>query len=196
MNGRAIFEKYDKIICLLVSFAKILPRGIRVWLLNMHRYRNGKWGMFFRYIAVSSLAQRVGKNVAIFPGVYFEYIENLCLGDNVSIHQMCYIDAEGGIEIGNDVSIAHRSTVLSSNHTYSDENIPIKYQDMKLERTTIDNNVWIGCGCVILAGVKIGTGAVIGANSTVRGSIPENSVAVGTPAKRIKSRLERIANAE
>ena len=130
----------------------------------------------------------MGKNVAILPGAFFEYIENLSIGDNVSIHQMCYIDAEGGIEIGNNVSIAHRCSILSSNHGYKRDDIPIKYQDMTLAKTIIHDNVWIGCGCVVLAGVEIGSGSVIGANSTVNRTIPGNSIAVGSPAKRIKSR--------
>lgn len=72
---------------------------------------------------------------------------------NVSIHQMCYIDAEGGIEIDDNVSIAHRSTILSSNHGYADVDITIKYQGMILKRTILESNVWIGAGVSIMAGV-------------------------------------------
>ncbi len=61
---------------------------------------------------------------------------------------------------------------------------------MILAKTIVDSNVWIGCGCVVLAGMEIGSGSVIGANSTVNGSIPENSIAVGSPARRIKGRLD------
>ena len=190
MNGRALFEKYGCVINLLVSVTKHLPRPVRIFMLRANTYRTGKIGMLMRYLAVSSLSKRVGKNVAVFPGVFFEYIENLSIGDNVSIHQMCYIDAEGGVEIGNDVSIAHRSTILSSNHSYHGNDIPIKYQEMVLAKTVIHDNVWIGCGCAILAGVEIGVGTVIGANSTVNKSIPKDSVAVGSPARRIKSRTE------
>ena len=190
MNGREIFEKFDGVISFLVKVTKKLPRRVRFWILNVNRNRSGKVAMLKRYIAVSSLAKHVGKNVAIFPSVYFEYIENLVLGDNVSIHQMCYIDAEGGVEIGNNVSIAHRTTILSSNHGFQREDIPIKYQDMNLAKTVINDNVWIGCGCVVLAGVEIESGTVIGANSTVNKSIPRDSIAVGSPAKRIKSRVE------
>lgn len=191
MNGRQIFEKYEKAIGFMLKATFILPKGLRKSCLNMLRYRNGTISMFSRYLLLSSLAEHVGKNVSIFPGVYFEHIERLRIGDNVSIHQMCYIDAEGGVDIGSDVSIAHRCTILSSNHSYQDKRIPIKYQKMNLNKTVLKNNIWIGCGCTILAGVEIGDGCVIGANSTVTRSIPENSVAVGSPAKRIKSRIQK-----
>ena len=190
MNGRSAFLKYGKLIHFLVTVAKKMPRRVRRFILNVNRRKTSKVGFLMRYVAVASLAKHIGNNVAIFPDVYFEYIENLSIGDNVSIHQMCYIDAEGGIEIGNDVSIAHRSTILSGNHGYTDSSIPIKYQDMILAKTVIQDNVWIGCGCVVLAGVVIGTGSVIGANSVVTKSITENSVAVGSPAKRIKARIK------
>ena len=101
---------------------------------------------------------------------------------------MCYIDAEGGIEIGDNVSIAHRSTVLSSNHSYEDTTIPIKYQKMILEKTVVDNDIWIGCGCTVLAGVRIGMGCVVGANSTVTHNLEANSIAVGSPAKIVRKR--------
>lgn len=190
MNGRELFDKYGKVISFAVRMLGRFPKRFRIWLLNVNRNKSGNVGNFIRYVSVATLAKHVGSNVAILPGAYFEYIENLVLGDNVSIHQMCYIDAEGGIEIGDNVSIAHRSTILSSNHGYMDPLIPIKYQEMTLAKTIIRDNVWIGCGCTILAGVEIGSGSVIGANSTVNKSIPENSVAVGSPAKRIKSRFE------
>lgn len=188
MSGRVIFDKYEKQIKFLIIITKMLPLRMRKWLLNRNRYRSSIFGMLNRYLLVSSLAKKIGKNVSIFPGVYFEYIENLSIGDNVSIHQMCYIDAEGGIEIGDDVSIAHRSTILSSNHSYDKNDVPIKYQEMKLQKTIIKSNVWVGCNVVILAGAVIGTGCVIGANSTVTKSIAPDSVAVGSPVKIIKQR--------
>lgn len=51
---------------------------------------------------------------------------------------------------------------------------------------TVEDNVWIGGGCIILAGVTIGSGSVIGAGSVVTKSIPANCIAVGNPCKVIK----------
>lgn len=52
---------------------------------------------------------------------------------------------------------------------------------------TIGNNVFIGAGSVVLPGVTIGNNVVIGANSTVTHNIPDNSVAVGSPARVIST---------
>ena len=190
MNGREFFKKHSGIIKFLTKAMAVLPRGFREKKLISLRYKDGKIAMLRRYFLIRTLVKSCGDNVAVFPGVFFENIDKLSIGNNVSIHQMCYIDAEGGIEIGDDVSVAHRSTVLSSNHRYNGNDIPIKYQGMILKKNVISDNVWIGCGCTILAGVTIGCGCVVGANSTVTKDLPENAVVGGTPAKIIKNRLD------
>ena len=55
---------------------------------------------------------------------------------------------------------------------------------------TIENNVWIGTGSTILAGVTIGDNSVIGAGSVVKKDIPSNVIAVGVPCKVLRSITE------
>lgn len=189
MTGRDLFNKYGPILKIIIRVASIFPYSFRNRRFSAVCMKRGHLGQLKRYIWISTLAKHVGSNVVIFPGVYFEHIEKLTLGDNVSIHQMCYIDAGGEIEIGNDVAIAHRTTILSSNHRYSDPENPIKYQGMEWKKTIINDNVWIGCASTILPGVSIGSGSVIGANSVVTKCVESNSVVVGNPAKTIKKRI-------
>lgn len=57
------------------------------------------------------------------------------------------------------------------------------------EKTIIGNDVWIGAQAIIKQGVKIGDGAVIGANSFVNKDVAPYSIVVGSPAKHIKYRF-------
>lgn len=59
-------------------------------------------------------------------------------------------------------------------------------------RVTIGNNVFIGAGSIILPNVKIGNNVIVGAGSIVSRTIPDNSVALGTPARIICSYEEFV----
>ena len=91
------------------------------------------------------------------------------------------------IKIGNNVTLAPRVHILS--HDASTKN-HLGYS--KLGITTIADNVFIGAGTIVLPGVSIGENSIIGAGSVVTQSIPPNTVAVGNPAKAIKSTFELL----
>lgn len=57
------------------------------------------------------------------------------------------------------------------------------------DRTIIGNDVWLGAGCIIKQGVKIGDGAVVGANSFVNKDVEPFSIVVGSPAKLLRYRF-------
>ena len=59
------------------------------------------------------------------------------------------------------------------------------------KQTEIGNDVWIGCGAIILAGVKIGDGAVIGAGSVVTKDVQPYSIVAGVPAKELRKRFSK-----
>ena len=84
------------------------------------------------------------------------------------------------IEIGDNVTIAPRVHILC--HDASTKQF-LNYT--KIGRVNIGNNVFIGAESVVLPGVTIGNNVVIGANSTVTHNIPDNSIAVGSPARVI-----------
>lgn len=92
------------------------------------------------------------------------------------------------IEIGNNVTMAPRVHVLC--HDASTKQY-LGYT--KIANVKIGNNVFIGAESVVLPGVVIGNNVIIGANSSITRSIPDNSVAVGSPARVICSTDEYIA---
>ena len=89
--------------------------------------------------------------------------------------------------LGNDISIAHNTSILSSNHTWNDTNIAIKYNKEIFSKVTIKNDVWIGCGVRILAGVTINTRSIVAAGAVVNKTFDEKSLIGGVPAKLIKN---------
>ena len=84
------------------------------------------------------------------------------------------------IEIGDNVTMAPRVHILCHDASTKQH---LGYT--KLGRVTVGDNVFIGAESVVLPGVTIGSNVIIGANSTVTHDIPENSVAVGSPARVI-----------
>ncbi len=99
---------------------------------------------------------------------------------------MCYLEAAGGIKIGNDVSIAHSSSLVSVNHSWNNPEIPIKYNKEIFLPIQIDDDVWIGAGVRILAGVRLKKRTVVAAGAVVNKSFDENLLIGGVPAQLIK----------
>jgi acetyltransferase-like isoleucine patch superfamily enzyme len=99
---------------------------------------------------------------------------------------MCYLEGEGGLSIGSDVSIAHGVTIMTTEHDYDVSKGKMRDAPVKRAPVSIGDDVWIGAGVKILAGVTIGDHVVVGAGAVVTRDIPSNSLAVGVPARVIK----------
>jgi acetyltransferase-like isoleucine patch superfamily enzyme len=103
------------------------------------------------------------------------------------VHFSCY----GEIKIGDNVRIAEFSSLHDSPHSFMNRQVSINQQGDIIGSIVIEDDVWIGQGAILLgspAGLTIGKGAVIGAHSVVKESIPDFAVAVGSPAKVVKYR--------
>ena len=166
----------------------MFPVSLRKKMLVKFRYLSGNMGIALRYIALKSVAKKIGDNVLINEGVFIYNPDNIVMGNNVSIHPMSYIDAKGGIIIGNDVSIAHGVTLMSANHIYKNIDIPIKEQGIESRPITIEDNVWIGAKATVLGNCTISEGTVVGAGAVVTKNSEKNSVIAGVPAKKILMR--------
>ncbi len=74
------------------------------------------------------------------------------------------------------------------NHNFADTSQKIIDQGVTCKGIVIEDDCWLGFGVKVLDGVTIGKGSVIGAGAIVTKDIPPFSIAVGVPARVIKSR--------
>jgi acetyltransferase-like isoleucine patch superfamily enzyme len=190
MRRREILKKYETVINIIIIISKMLPRLWYRRVLKTFRNWDSGLAIFIRYICLKNICKECGNNVAIFSGVYLINPEKLMLGDNISIHPMCYIDATGGICIGNDVSIAHSSTVMSTEHLYDNLYVNIKDQGSISKSTIIEENVWIGAGSRLLAGTTVRRGSIIAAGALVKNEVKQYTIVGGVPAKIIRERTK------
>jgi acetyltransferase-like isoleucine patch superfamily enzyme len=103
------------------------------------------------------------------------------------IEQFFHVGACECVEIGENVLIAGRVYISDHNHEFRSIDKPILEQDIELGgKVVIEDNAWLGEGCVVLPGVTIGKGSVIGSNAVVTKNVPPFSVAVGIPARVIR----------
>jgi acetyltransferase-like isoleucine patch superfamily enzyme len=159
----------------------------RVYLLTM-RGESMAW-LPVRHWLLDHLLGRRHRQLNIFPDVFIEGIEGLTLGDNVSINRNSNLSAAGGLVIGNDVSIAHSTSILTTEHSFSDPARPIKEQPISTAPVAIADDVWIGARVILLAGVSLARGTIVAAGAVVKHSVTEENCTIGgVPAEVIKRR--------
>jgi acetyltransferase-like isoleucine patch superfamily enzyme len=139
----------------------------------------------------------IGDRVFIRNGARIEtYVTNECripeliIGNNTNIEQNVHIICHNRIHIGSNVSITGNCTIVDTTHPYEDVDDPLKIGARILDddaSVEIGDGCFIGFGSMILPNVKIGEYTIIGANSVVTKDIPSYCVAVGNPAKVLKT---------
>ena len=100
------------------------------------------------------------------------------------------------VEIGAATLIADSVYIVDFDHRTSELHLPIKDQGIVKSPVHIGPGGWVGTKATVLRGTRIGRGCVIGANSVVRGSVPDYAVAVGSPARVVRDRRDDYAAAE
>lgn len=142
----------------------------------------------------------LGRDVYIGRGVELGTNSLIEVGDFASVQD--YSVVLGNVSIGRYCTIAYRLYASSGKHYY--EHRPgwlIRDQDQAVRDTpelarqhdrqvVVEEDCWLGANVVLMQGVRIGKGSVVGANAVVTESIPPYCIAVGSPARVIRKRLE------
>jgi len=182
-KGEKIFNiVYPILYCFYLPLV-FMPKFISKILWEFSRWIPGYIGIGVRYILLKRLCVKCGKNIAIFPSVHFHIGNNLTVGSHISIREHSYIDGDS-LNIGDNVMVAHGASIITGAHLYGDG--IVMRDTLETRHVEIGNNVWVGAGARIIGSVSIGSNIVIGANAVVVKNIPDNTVAVGVPAKIIK----------
>lgn len=112
-------------------------------------------------------------------------VGDVIVGDNsrIGLHNTII----GPVQIGCNVIIAQGVVASGLNHGFCNPDQTIESQPVTTSPIVIEDDVWIGANAVITAGVHIGRHVIIGAGSIVTHDIPDHSLAVGCPAKVVRS---------
>ena len=94
------------------------------------------------------------------------------------------------VTIGNFTMIAHNVMILGGDHKYQVAGTPTVFAGRPITKpTNIGDDVWVGAGSIIMAGITIGDGAIIAAGSVVTKDVEAYCIYGGNPAKKIKDRF-------
>jgi acetyltransferase-like isoleucine patch superfamily enzyme len=122
------------------------------------------------------------------------YHPKIIVGNNVSLSDSVHIAATNSIVLGDGVLVGSRVLITDHNHgiysgqVQSEPGQPPSKRKLSANRGVfIGCNVWIGDGVIVLPGSHIGEGSIIGANSVVTGGIPSKCIAIGSPARPVRS---------
>lgn len=128
------------------------------------------------------LGKNLPETTTVLPPLYIDYGKPVTIGEDCFIQQCCTFFGRGGITIGNGVFIGPKCNLITINHDANPENRSATYG----RPIVIEDNVWIGINSTVLPGVRIGYGAIIGAQSVVTHDVPPMTVVAGNPARIIK----------
>ena len=128
------------------------------------------------------LGKPLPESTTVLPPFYIDYGKPVTIGEDCFIQQCCTFFGRGQISIGNGVFIGPKCNLITINHDANPENRSATYG----RPIVIEDKVWIGINSTVLPGVRIGYGAIVGAQSVVTRDVPPMTVVAGNPARIIK----------
>ncbi|MEU7478838.1 sugar O-acetyltransferase [Lentzea sp. NPDC042327] len=134
---------------------------------------------------IQELFGSIGAGSWVVPRLQCDYGYQIHLGANSFLNYDAILMDCATITIGDDVSIGPRAQLLTALH-------PVEDHEARRQRyetaapIVIGNNVWLGGGVIVCAGVTIGDNAVIGAGSVVTRDVPPRVLAVGNPCRVVR----------
>ena len=137
----------------------------------------------WRRFLLKMFGAEVGEKVIIRPSARVTYPWKLTLEENCWIGDHVVLYNWENITIKKNAVVSQRSYLCTASHDMNDPTFPLTALPI-----VIDEQSWVATDVFVSPGVVVGKGAVIGARSSVFGSIPAGKVCFGSPAKVIRDR--------
>ena len=165
----AKFQRVKPLLWLWYSFDRTVAGG-----------QNVDLGVRLRRILAPHIFKRCGEKFKAFQHVEFSFGYNLEVGDDVVVHRYVLLDDRGGIVLGNNVSISDFANIYSHTHSI------VEQRDVTNATTVLEDGVRITYHATVLAGVRVGTNAMVGAMAVATKDVRAYHVNVGIPAKSVR----------
>lgn len=134
---------------------------------------------------LEQLVGHLGAEAYVKPPLFVDYGENISIGARTfANYNLTALDV-AAITIGEDCQIGPNVQLLTPTHPIDPQ--PRRDKLEAAQPITIGDNVWLSGGVIVCPGVTIGDNSVIGAGAVVTKHIPADVVAVGNPARVIRT---------
>lgn len=172
-----------------IGVAGLMRLEVEGWLFALFGWIPGMVGFVVRNTILSCLAKSVGGFCWIQPRVTIVHASKLSVGKFFGVNSGTYINAIGGITMGNHVLIGSNVTISSGRHPIEGRHPPVFSRETIPLPIIIEDDVWIGAGAVIMPGITLRKGTVVGANAVVTKDTDEYAIVVGVPARIVRKRV-------
>lgn len=143
---------------------------------------NCEFAIPLRQAIAKKLFKKCGDGFVANENCKFNYGNNIELGENVSWNSGCYIDAKGGVKMGNHAMLTENVTIFT--HTHSEHD----HMQRAYSGVEICDYAKVYTAATILPGVTIGKGGIVATGAIVTKDVDEFTLVAGIPAKPLRKR--------
>jgi len=168
------------------------PTGRMYMLYSWVRNCPGTYGFSLRARVLQKHFATCGEKVRIHEGARFRNVHKIALGEYVTVGVENFIQAAGGVTIGDYTLLGPGVKIWSTNHVFADPDKLIREQGAEYREVEIGRDVWIGSNAFIMPGTRLGDGCIVSAGSVVGAKkYPPYSILMGNPARVIGNRKKK-----
>src|SRR6266496_3536122 len=183
--GRSALRKYQDLVVGSRSPLRLLLYEL---VITFTSWVPGALGLVLRRLGYRLLLASVGRNVTFGQGVVLRHPWKIRIGDHVNIGFHSEIFSGSSVTVGRHGLFAAYTYLVGGGHEFERGDLAVLEQPRSSRGITLGDNVWLGAGAKVLDGVCLGDDVVVGAGAVVTSDLPPGAVAVGIPARVVRTR--------